>query len=363
MNNDREIIIESRSPMCGIQAFVEKTKNSYYFYLWYNLMRASSKVKSCWLCNRKKAPKKPDIKAMEKGEAPMMPAEFVKHDKKGMELNADRLSIVWFEEGNGAALLSGEEIIAVIPQWSGMNNFHGYSKYAVGMNTLAWELNDAAAENLAQRVVKGQRLWDKISGGDNAEMWMFLQEKPAKEFVGEVQTEYGIAFQGEAFPPKRVVQGTRNGVNYGVTAGVSLAALPLIEMYVEDNPDDHKRIEFGFAAEEKFSGLCKDMYVNLSSYAAMPWREETFFAHGHTVQMNNIKGFSAVLMVSARFQGLECPEYVNIIDNGKINTLWVVPITQEEYDFTVQNGIDELMKRAKDISRIHIFDGQNKFTV
>ena len=38
-----------------------------------------------------------------------------------------------------------------------------------------------------------------------------------------------------------------------------------------------------------------------------------------------------------------------------------VPVTQQEYDFTVQNGVNAILERAKDLSRIHIFDGMPKF--
>ena len=70
-----------------------------------------------------------DLAAMQSGEAPRMPLAYVSHDPEGMTLDAGQLSIVWFEEGDAAALLEGGQIIAVIPGWAGAQ-FPGYSRYA-----------------------------------------------------------------------------------------------------------------------------------------------------------------------------------------------------------------------------------------
>ena len=56
------------------------------------------------------------------------------------------------------------------------------------------------------------------------------------------------------------------------------------------------------------------------------------------------------------------PEYGSFAGDP-INLLWAVPVTREEYDFVVKNGVSDLLHRAKDISRIHIFDGRPKFNL
>lgn len=53
-----EIIFEDWSPVCNIQAFVEKTERAYYFYLWINPGSEEADIKACWICNRIKAPEK-----------------------------------------------------------------------------------------------------------------------------------------------------------------------------------------------------------------------------------------------------------------------------------------------------------------
>ena len=61
---ETEIIIEEWSPVCNIQAFVEKSDNAYYFYLWINPESEEPELRSCWICNRVKATKTVDYQSM-----------------------------------------------------------------------------------------------------------------------------------------------------------------------------------------------------------------------------------------------------------------------------------------------------------
>lgn len=364
---NREIVLKSNSLVCDAEAFVEKYDDCYYFYIFFPFSK-EQKVKNCWICNRKKAPDKINLDDMSNGKGPMMPAEFVTHDINGIELDEKNLSIVWFEEGESAALLCGEDILAVIPGWSGYKNFHGYAKYAKGTGPFAWELT-GALNAMKERVKSGKKLWANANPHD-MKMWMLIQHDHAKKFLVNHEVDYNIAHKADfkigenTFPMKVVAQGTRNGVVYGLTAGVSLVAMPMVDFHVEGDPKDTRRMELGFAAEEKFRQICHPMYANLSMYAKIPWQQITFLAHGHTVPFYNIKGFAAVLFVNPRFvEGLESPEYYPYFDGGIVNLLWTVLITQEEYDFAVKNSSEELLKKAKDMSRIHIFDGSSKFNL
>ncbi len=367
----REIVLKSESLLCDAEAFVEEYYDCYYFYIFFPLSK-SMNVKGCWICNKCKAPDKVNLEDMNRGKGPMQPAEFVDHDPNGIELDVSNLSIVWFEEGESAALLCGDEIICVIPTWGGLKNFHGYSKYAKGMGPFAWELK-GALETMTTRVNNSKNLWATFANPENMNMWMYNQHAQASEFLVNHEVDYNIANQYDkkigdgslSFPPKVVAQGTRDGIVYGVSAGLSLVPMPRVEMHFEnDEAMDTRRIELGFAAEEKFRQICHPMYANLSMYARIPWEHITFLAHGHTVPFKNIKGFAAVLFVNPRkVEGLESPDYSNFLDGGKVNMLWTVPITQDEYDFAVKNSSEELLKKAKDMSRIHIFDGGSKFNL
>ena len=89
---ENEVIVESWSPVCNIQAFVEKSDKNYYFYLWID-PENSGDIRSCWICNRVPAPADINEAFKDEGEAPCMPLEFVDHDPSGIELDEDSLSI------------------------------------------------------------------------------------------------------------------------------------------------------------------------------------------------------------------------------------------------------------------------------
>ena len=73
------------------------------------------------------------------------------------------MSLVWFEEGDGAALYEDGRMIAVIPGWAG-REFPGYSLYAKGMAPLAWELQEALPV-LEQRMERSRMYWDIMESG------------------------------------------------------------------------------------------------------------------------------------------------------------------------------------------------------
>ncbi len=364
-----EVILQSRSLVCDVEAFVEKSDTCYYFYLWFNPMSPEAKMRTCWICNRKAVPKKIDVDSMTGGRAPMMPAEFVAHTPGGMELDEASLSIVWFEEGTGAALLSGSEILSVIPEWSGYKDFHGYAKYARGTGPFAWEMVQALP-HLQDRVDAGRRLWELFGGENRERVWMMTQREEILKFIGTHENDFDITFRQNqtpndpVFPPKVVVSGSRDGVIYGITAGVSTAAMPMVDFHVDGDPREVRRMELGFATVERHRPLCHPMYGTLASLANFPWDKLTFLAHGHTIPFRNIGGFSAILFVNPRFvEGLESPSCTRFPDGSPVNVLWTIPITQEEYEFAVQQSSAELLKKAADTKSIHIFDGKPKFVL
>lgn len=353
-----EVVLESWSPVCDIQAFVEKSATCYYLYLWMKPSSPSPQLKSCWICNRVAAPDELDVKAMESGNAPLMPKEFVAHPLEGMELEIDKLSVVWFEEGDAVALLSDMDVICVIPGWGGCNGFHGYSIYANGPGPYAWEMV-GAKETLTARTKKSNSFWDFFEH----DYWSDVQKMhmdALEEFFG-VHEKY-FAIDGGKFPPKALILGTRESTSYAVTAGVSLIPMPVVEQYFQEETNHNRRIELGFAATVEHKSLCEHMGGAISNIAMIPWREITFLAHGHTVPYRNINGFEALLFLNPKeVPGLEMPIYDRFMGDD-INLLWIVPITQEEYEFVMENGVSELLTKSENKSRLHIFDGNNKFS-
>lgn len=353
--SEPEIVVESQSPLCDINAFVEKSDTCYYLYLWVNPSGNSPQMRTCWIANRKKSPKELDVEAMESGMAPMMPQEYVAHNQEGIELEDKSLSIVWFAEGDGAAVMSGEELVCVVPGWSD-DRFHGYSIYAKGMGPYAWEMTNAL-KTLMQRVTDSRKKWEYFE----TDFWGTVQADhltALESFFGEHEKYYAI--DGGKFPPKALVTGTRDGVAYGITAGVSLVPMPKVEQYFQDETPDNRRIELGFAVCEQHKPLGELMYPVMSSLAAYPWQEITFFAHGHTIPFQRIKGYSALMFINPKLIGGEKPDYKPFMGD-EVNLLWIVPITEAEYAAATSEGSEKLIAGAADLKRVHIFDGTGKF--
>jgi len=356
-----EFILESRSMVCDIEAYVDKSDTCYYFYLCSNPLSLQAKIKCCWVCNRKPAPEKVNFDQLRNGESPMMPAEYVAHDPEGIELDESSLNIVWFEDGDSAALLSGNDVLCIIPGWSGMRSFHGYSKYASGAGPFAWEIS-GALEKLSVRIEYSKRLWNYFGAKEHSDAWMLTQQARTIPFVGTHEGDFPIS-KGK-FPPKVITTGERNDVVYGVTAGVSIISMPTVDFRVDGDPKDYKRMELGFAASTKFRHLCQPMYKNLTFYSELPWQQITFIAHGNTIPVENIEGYAGVMFINARnVSDMERPQYRDFPDGSAVNMFWTVLLTKEEYDYTIENSPEDLLKRAIDMKTIHIFDGTPKFRI
>lgn len=351
------ILAESWSPTCRVQALVEESDTCCYFYLWFHPGTENTYIKNCWICNVGKSPDKIDVDAMKAGMAPAMPAEFVKHDADGIRLDRDRLSIVWFEEGDAAALLEGNTLLCVIPGWSGYQGFSGYSRYALGTGPYAWDLAPAE-EVLGERVFKSRSFWNYFENGywnEVQQMHMDILER----FFGK-QEKY-FAIDGGNFPNKALITGTRGGVSYGITAGVSLLPMPQVEQYFQEEASDFRRIELGFAATEAQSGGCMKMYSYLSAISNIPWRDISFLGHGHTIPCDAIEGFSAVWLLDSRLlPQIPAPSYPDFMGD-RINLLWAVPLKEAEFGRLKEMGTEEALKRLeRDLTEIHIFNGVEK---
>ena len=353
------VIAESWSPSCQIQAFVEESDTCCYFYLWFHAGMEDAYMKSCWICNVGKSPDEIDVDAMGDGMAPAMPGKYVKHNAEGIRLNREKLSIVWFEEGDAAALLEGDTLICVIPEWSGYQDFNGYSRYALGEAPYAWDLAPAE-EALGARVSRGREFWNYFEGnywGDVQQMHMEVLE----DFFGKYDQYFAI--DGGKFPPKALISGSRDGVHYGITAGVSLLPMPQVEQYFQEETQDFRRIELGFAAAETQKDICMKMYSYLSSISCIPWQEISFLGHGHTIPCEAIDGFSVVWLLDSRLlPQIAAPVYPDFMGD-KINLLWAVPIKEDEFRKLKAIGTEEALKLLEGcLKELTVFNGTGKLS-
>lgn len=118
------VLLGEISPHNNKQAVVDDDHDVVVFYL-VGLQNSGFGMRSCWVRNLKPAPAELDVRAMRDGKPPLLPEPNCIHKDSAPPLIPDQLRIVWFEEGDGAALFEGDEALAIIPGWSGQNGFHG----------------------------------------------------------------------------------------------------------------------------------------------------------------------------------------------------------------------------------------------
>ena len=135
--------------------------------------------------------------------------------------DADRLAVVWFEEGNGAALILQNDqqqikkVLAVIPPWSGQEGFHGYSTECAVENEVCWPM--PAHEALTKRINRADEFWSGFQNASNPFVPLqksqlqvcrqrFLGLDANSNIDGNVANESYFSIDGGKFPPRGLVQ-------------------------------------------------------------------------------------------------------------------------------------------------------------
>lgn len=360
---ERKTLIESKSPLCPVTAFAEQTENAVYFYLHYpmrrqaqNMYAPGTNLKACWVCNCREAPAAPDAG----DQLSMMPQGCFSHAPGGMTISPEGLHITWLSDGNSAVLHQNGNVLAVIPPNAGLYEFPGFSRYAVGQNRYAWEMQKGMPVYWMEQVVMCDQLWAE---SHTQGFWQGMQQKHL-EILGNFfskNTGYYAIDDGK-YPLRAVIEGERGGVTYGFTAFLSIFPQPEIGVYIR-GAEQHRRIEFGFAARSGIRAINTEAYNCFMALAKHIYSHTEFFAHGHTNPWQGIPGFSAFLFVNPRaIRGMESPAYPAFAGDP-VNLLWAVPLKEQEYRFATEQGSDALLHRARDLTSLHIFDGQPKFAL
>jgi len=350
--SEPQIIFEEDSPSCPITAIVEQDKRVVYFYLVPQDANSHIQLKSCWVRNLKAAPKKKEVKLMEKGIAPMMPIRFCKYPEGQEALNPNDLYVVWTEEGNGVALFENDFAIALIPEWSGYKGFCGYSRDAVGEGAFAYELKTNNAFLI--KIELGKRFHSKWDKKPNP--WVLLQPK-LLELYDDVfgKSDKYFAIDGNKWPPKGLYLRSGEEKKVFLTVGMSLRPMPLVEMYLDESKEN-KRIELGVILNNDTE--MKEADVNtiaswISAHANLPWDNITFLTDGHTINFDafqNIKGaelFNSVILTSRL---IKLPKIdVSNVNNELFKLLWMIPITKNERQYAMNKGSEKLIKALDEL--------------
>lgn len=352
-NNDRKILLEAHSPNCPLSVIVEENKDTTYMYL--NRMKGGKLqhiICASWLRNHAKSVDK-DLALDQEEVAPMLPAEFCNHPEGKKRFKADELQCVWFEDGNGIALLEGNEILCIIPSWT-PERFPPYSRDCIKPNDLAMPITK---ENVLIDVVRrAQDFWSACDG----QMWSeFLDARLdlLRKSIGKYTNYYAI--DGEKWPIKSMVRFEQGENTYLITIGLSLIPQPKVELF-SSSPENLRRIELGLAI--KTADLKENetpILEFVSSITNIPWGSVSWVGDGHTVVCGSVFSSQnlfpyAVLVDGARDNSLPNIEFPDF-RGDKVNLLWLMPISNSEFGSLKKVGMDSFWDESKKKGRSLIF--------
>lgn len=270
-----ELLMQDTSPYGTRRAKVLRGDGDIYLYLEDVAGAAPATTSAVWVGNHAPAPSA-GTEAGSPGVPPRMSAAGTTHPQ-GCPPLADDASLVWFEEGDGVAVVDRDGVVAVIPGWGGRDRFYGYSRYAQGRSELAWELGPDARRELEQKVTASRDFWswrmDRAWPEIRSTGLAFLEDR-----IGPQEAVWPV---GEDLFPEIIATRHRlldQDVWITATTGLSAQRMAGVEQYVDD-PDEAARVELVIARSKPDQAGAE----LLAALATVPFRRCTWLGEGHTV--------------------------------------------------------------------------------
>lgn len=362
---DPVVLLFQSSPYGTLDAIVQHDNQAVYFYLNQPVATESAQrpafgTRACWVRNLALGPLVVNETQMRQGISPMLPRNLCTH-RGGQTLPlSENLRIVWFEEGNGAALIESlpdqePVILAVIPPWSGLEGFHGYAHECAVESPLCWPMPDNP--KLRQRIDKADEFWqawkqqltnDRHSNDSNessstpfAEFQPLLLNHFDRHFLTEPENTKREYFSiGENyFPPCGIVRYSNSTETIIATVGMSVCPQPAVELFSE-TPGLYRRIELAIKLthqlgndSETHNKLIKLATARLSGLANYPWSQFTWLGPGHTCAFSGVvPGCNSALLVhqTQYLPDQQTSETIQTFRDDPVNVLWMVPITESQ---------------------------------
>ncbi|KAB2341860.1 suppressor of fused domain protein [Actinomadura rudentiformis] len=319
-------------------------------------------VGAVWIANHGPASQDFDRSRLDAGLAPLLSADHVSHPE-GRPALGD-LETVWFEEGDGVAILEAGDLLCVIPGWSDMERgIPGYSRDATKQSPFAFPLSD---EPFGPRLERARRHWQTVRADGS---WADFQQSvlghllhrlgPGGHYWHDVGRQLRDGLAPTVGVSERPARGDREFTVLS-TVGMSRQRMPTIELY-EDEVAPHARIELALATTLP-SQRAGSIFPWLAQY---PWRSVTWFAPGDVVKwyheartfpLNTTESadWEGVLLLDdpTRLPGPIAPPMDGLtIQGDPVHWLWLVPITGEEHNYAKSEGSDALIRRLSQQSR------------
>jgi hypothetical protein len=311
----------------------------------------SSAIAATWIANHQPAPRVTDHTRIDAGLAPIMPAANTTRPRGRPPLDPASLQAIWFEEGDGVAILEGGTLLAVLPGWADMSRgMPGYSRDIIGQTPFGWSLDDAM-EGLGPRVERAKAFWQWRRSPTE---WAQFQQAE----LGHLQSRLGPgAHYWDATGGRQPAIGVSERPPtqdrpYTVlsTVGMSCQRMPVVEQVV-DEPRDYTRIELAVATAMDPAAAAR-VFLWLAPY---PWHAVTWFGPGHSVRWYHEPetfplgaGFEGVLLLEDP-SGLPGPAVPDLsgfsVGGDPVRWLWIIPITERARLLAKDRGSATLVNR------------------
>ena len=319
----------------------------------------ASVISATWIANHEPAPDTTDQARLDAGRAPLMPAARTKHPEGRPPPEAGTLAALWFEEGDGVAILEQERPLAVIAGWSDAGRgMPGYSSDVIGQTPFGWSLDDAM-DSLAPRLEQARAYWrwrESATGWEQFQQSLFGHLKPR---LG-AGAHYWDASAGHQ-PQTGVTERPGGSRPYTIlsTVGMSCQRMPVVEQVLDD-PSGYARVELALATTLPAARAAR-VFLWLATY---PWRAVTWFGPGHTVRWYGEpatfplaaagSGYGSVLLLDdpGALAGPEPPDLSGFSFNSDpVRWLWVVPISEADRQLAKEHGSASLVSRLAEQGR------------
>lgn len=294
-----EVILHEPSPWGNLDAIVQHDNRSLYFYLVPRHRLPHFPTKACWVRNLVKGPLVINQDDLLSGRQVMLPRnqtrspfpEGAAATTSQLLPTADSLHIVWFEDGDGAALiqrLDGDgnrapsptaQTLAVIPAWSGIKGFHGYAADCASDSPICWPL--PSNPRLQARIDRAAQFWDSFRNDLDPFLdlrnrllqrydQMLLSNGSLRENLSPTESVFSPGLSdsppvvqkqyyditGNQFPPRGLIEyrlGPTGNRVVLLTVGMSLCCQPQVELDVED-AGQNQRIELAIELQIEDDG-------------------------------------------------------------------------------------------------------------
>ncbi len=308
-------------------------------------------IAAAWIANHVRAPRAAEASRLGDGQTPLMPAARTKHPRGRPPLDLATLQALWFEEGDGVAILERGTLLAVIPGWADMSRgMPGYSRDVIGQTPFGWSLDDAL-EGLGPRVERAKDYWQ---WRQSATGWEQFQQAALSHLTKHLGpgAHYWDGAQGKQPSVGISERPPTRDRPYTVlsTVGMSAQRMPVVEQVIDD-PTGYCRIELALATTLP-PGMAALAFLWLAVY---PWRAVTWFGPGHSVRWYDQAtsfplggGYQGVLLLddTSGLPGPPAPDLSGFsVEDDPVRWLWIVPIFERDRQLAKERGSSSLVRR------------------